>query len=63
MKGDALDQVQLVCEECGAVDGAGPSVLGPVTGRVAAKCGFQARVVQATVFGRCIHCLPVGDRS
>jgi Fe2+ or Zn2+ uptake regulation protein len=63
MKRDAFDQVQLVCEECGAVGDAGPSVLGPVTGRLEDSCGFQARVVQATVFGRCVHCQTGGDRS
>ncbi|MCP5033139.1 MAG: hypothetical protein GY939_15170 [Actinomycetia bacterium] len=61
MTSHARDQVQLVCEECGSVDDAGPEVVAQATGRVETSFGFQVRVVQATVFGRCAHCLSVGS--
>ena len=50
------DHVHLVCRDCGAVEGAPPSVVGPVVAELAETRGFTVDVGHFAIFGRCRGC-------
>ena len=52
------DHVHLVCRDCGGVDEAPHSVVGPVVSELAATRGFTVDVGHFAVFGRCRDCSP-----
>lgn len=52
------DQVQLVCEHCGAVTDGSSTPTDAISQRVASSFSFLATAVQVTVFGSCAHCRP-----
>lgn len=54
------DHVHLVCRDCGGVDEAPPSVVGPVVAELAATRGFTVDVGHFAVFGRCKGCTDAG---
>ncbi|MCW2616807.1 MAG: transcriptional repressor [Frankiales bacterium] len=50
------DHVHLVCRDCGRVEEAPPSVVGPLVATVAEAYGFTVDVGHFAVFGRCRAC-------
>ena len=50
------DHVHLVCRDCGGIEEAPPSVVGPVVAELAATRGFTVDVGHFAVFGRCQDC-------
>ena len=50
------DHVHLVCRDCGGIEEAPPSVVGPVVAELAATRGFTVDVGHFAVFGRCREC-------
>lgn len=50
------DHVHLVCRDCGAVEEAPPSVVGPVVAELAETRGFTVDVGHFAIFGRCRGC-------
>jgi len=50
------DHVHLVCRDCGGIEEAPPSVVGPVVAELAATRGFTVDVGHFAVFGRCRDC-------
>ena len=50
------DHVHLVCRDCGGIEEAPPSVVGPVVAEPAATRGFTVDVGHFAVFGRCRDC-------
>jgi len=52
------DHVHLVCRDCGGIEEAPPSVVGPVVAELAATRGFTVDVGHFAVFGRCRECSP-----
>lgn len=50
------DHVHLVCRDCGRIEEAPPSVVGPVVEELAATRGFAVDVGHFAVFGRCRAC-------
>ena len=52
------DHVHLVCRDCGGIEEAPPSVVGPVVAELAATRGFTVDVGHFAVFGRCRDCSP-----
>ncbi len=54
------DHVHLVCRDCGGIEEAPPSVVGPVVAELAATRGFTVDVGHFAVFGRCRSCAPPG---
>lgn len=53
------DHVHLVCRDCGGIEEAPPSVVGPVVAELAATRGFTVDVGHFAVFGRCKECSAV----
>lgn len=52
------DHVHLVCRDCGGIEEAPLSVVGPVVAELAATRGFTVDVGHFAVFGRCRECSP-----
>ena len=52
------DHVHLVCRDCGGIEEAPPSVVGPVVAELAATRVFTVDVGHFAVFGRCRECSP-----
>ena len=50
------DHVHLVCRDCGGIEEAPLSVVGPVVAELAATRGFSVDVGHFAVFGRCRDC-------
>ena len=50
------DHVHLVCRDCGGIEEAPLSVVGPVVAELAATRGFTVDVGHFAVFGRCRDC-------
>lgn len=50
------DHVHLVCRDCGAIEEAPPSVVGPVVTELAETRGFVVDVGHFAIFGRCREC-------
>ncbi len=48
--------IQLVCEDCGALEDHRGVFVAQLHDHLTNAVGFKARATEATVFGLCVHC-------